>query len=92
MSVKKEFKVLAMMTNKDGTTYWMKLGRGYTNVDSSINVYLDALPRGEWKFQLRELDADDLQRRESYRNTRASQPGTAAQPALPTRANDNIPF
>ena len=91
MSVKKEFKVLAMMTKQDGTTYWMKLGRGFTNVDNSINVYLDALPRGDWKFQLRELDEEDLKRRESYRSTRGSQPNTPVQSSLPTRAND-VPF
>jgi hypothetical protein len=87
---KKEFKVLAMMPGKDpNTTYWMKLGRAFTNHDNSINVYLDALPKGEWKFQLRELDEDDLRKRESYRATRGSQ--APAQGALPSRAND-IPF
>jgi hypothetical protein len=91
MIQKKEFKVLSPLSSKDGSTYWMKCGRAYSNTDQSINVYLDALPRGgEWKFQLRELDEEDLRRRESNRSARGSQPAVGQQP-LATRAND-VPF
>jgi hypothetical protein len=90
MVQKKEFKVLSPLSVKDGSTYWMKCGRAYSNTDNSINVYLDALPRGgEWKFQLRELDDEDLRRRESYR-ARGSQPAVGQQP-LATQAGD-VPF
>lgn len=33
-------------------SYWMKVGRGYLNKDSSINLFLDALPTNG-KLQLR---------------------------------------
>jgi hypothetical protein len=63
---KKTFKVLAAIPKKDGTQWWMKCGSAHTNKDDSINVYLDAMPR-DLKFQLRELDEEDLRRREAYR-------------------------
>jgi hypothetical protein len=61
---KKRFKVMCMLPRKDGGTTWMRCGSAATNKDDSINVYLDVLPRGEWKFQLRELDEVDLSKRE----------------------------
>ena len=66
MLQKKTFKVLAAIPKKDGTQWWMKCGSAHTNKDDSINVYLDAMPR-DLKFQLRELDEEDLRRREAYR-------------------------
>ena len=32
------------VTDKDGHSYWRKLGVGYINKDGSMNLYLDALP------------------------------------------------
>lgn len=74
MLQKKMFKVLSPIPMKEGGTYWMRCGSAFTNKDDSINVILDALPRGEWKFQLRELDEEDLRKRESYRANRPSTP------------------
>ncbi|MEO8703232.1 MAG: hypothetical protein ABI867_24510 [Kofleriaceae bacterium] len=71
----------------------MRTGSASTNKDSSINVYLDALPKGEWKFQLRELDEEDLRKREQYRTnaaSAASPAGSAAEPAR--RGQGDIPF
>jgi hypothetical protein len=63
---KKTFKVLAAIPKRDGSHWWMKCGSAHTNKDDSINIYLDAVPR-DLKFQLRELDEEDLRRREQYR-------------------------
>jgi hypothetical protein len=65
---KRTFKVLAAIPKRDGGQFWMRLGAAHTNKDDSINVYLDAVPR-DLKFTLRELDDEDLRRRESYRAT-----------------------
>lgn len=63
---KKQFKLLAIIPKKDGSTYWMRCGSAFTNKDDSINIYMDALPRGnEWKFQLRELTEEDFKKRET---------------------------
>jgi hypothetical protein len=37
-------------------TRWMKIGVAYHNRDGSMNVYLDALPLGTHKLQIREDD------------------------------------
>ena len=65
MLQKRTFKVLAAIPKRDGGHFWMRCGNGYTNKDDSINVYLDAVPR-DMKFQLRELDEEDLRKRDSY--------------------------
>jgi hypothetical protein len=65
---KRTFKVLAAIPKRDGGHFWMRCGNGYTNKDDSINVYLDAVPR-DMKFQLRELEEEDLRRREAHRTT-----------------------
>jgi hypothetical protein len=44
----------------------MKCGAAHTNKDDSINIYLDAVPK-DLRFTLRELDEEDLRRREAYR-------------------------
>jgi hypothetical protein len=75
---KRTFKVMAAIPKRDGGHWWMRCGAGHTNKDDSINVYLDAVPR-DLKFTLRELDEEDLRRREAYRATHgdpaASTPG-----------------
>jgi hypothetical protein len=65
---KRTFKVLAAIPKRDGGHWWMKCGSGHTNRDDSINVYLDAVPK-DLRFTLRELDDEDLRRREAYRAT-----------------------
>jgi hypothetical protein len=79
---KKAFKVLAAIPKKDGSHFWMKCGSGHTNRDDSINVYLDAVPK-DLKFQLRELDEEDLRRRDAYRAAAADPGGAPAAPAAP---------
>ena len=66
MLQKRSFKVMAAIPKRDGGHFWMRCGNGHTNKDDSINVYLDVMPR-DLKFTLRELDDDDLKRREAYR-------------------------
>ena len=85
MLQKRTFKVLAAIPKRDGGHWWMKCGAGHTNKDDSINVYLDAVPR-DLKFTLRELDEEDLRRREAYRATHG-EGGAAAPPST-----DPTPF
>ena len=66
MLQKRTFKVLVAIPKRDGGHFWMRCGNGHTNKDDSINVYLDVIPK-DMKFTLRELDEDDLKRREAYR-------------------------
>ena len=82
--MKRIFKVLSPIAKKDGGTWWMRLGSAFTNKDDSINVYLDAIPK-DGKFQLRELDANELREREERR----SQPPV---PPLSPAATTNVPF
>ena len=93
MLQKRMYKVLSMLPKKDGGTYWMRCGSAFTNKDDSINVILDALPRGEWKFQLRELDEEDLRKRDSYRAGAvgsSSPSSSSSQPSVPR--DQPIPF
>jgi len=83
---KRTFKVLAAIPKRDGGHWWMRCGAGHTNKDDSINVYLDAVPR-DLKFTLRELDDEDLRRREAYRATHGD-----AGPASPNPDVDSVPL
>ena len=78
MLQKKMFKVLCPIPKRDGSgKWWMRVGSGFENKDSSINVYLDAMPvRGDVTLQLRELDESDLRERDGDRRT--SHPNPAA--------------
>jgi hypothetical protein len=74
MQQKKMYKILSPIEKKGGGTYWMRLGTGYTNKDDSINVYLDAFPRPNssshcFELQIRELDEEDLRKRDSNRSS-----------------------
>jgi hypothetical protein len=44
------------INEKDGDrgTWWQKIGMAFTNRDGSIAIYLDALPLGTNKLQVRE--------------------------------------
>lgn len=83
MLQKRTYKVLAAIPKRDGGHYWMRCGNGHTNKDDSINVYLDVVPR-DLKFTLRELDEEDLRKREAYR---ATHPGGESAPSA-----DSPPF
>ena len=66
MQDKRTFKVITPVNKKDGGTFWIRCGTGYLNKDSSINLYLDVMPF-DGKLTVRELDEEDLRRRETYR-------------------------
>jgi hypothetical protein len=65
--------------------YWMRLGSAFTNRDDSLNIYLDALPKS-FQLQLRELDEEDLRRRESYRNNNSARGSQSANERAPSAA------
>jgi hypothetical protein len=77
---KKTFKVLAAIPKRDGGHWWMRCGAGHTNKDDSINVYLDAMPR-DLKFTLRELDEEDLRKRDAYRANHGEGGAPSSDPA-----------
>jgi hypothetical protein len=80
---KQTFKVMAAIPKRDGGHWWMRCGTGHTNKDDSINVYLDAVPK-DLRFTLRELDEEDLRKREAYRASHAG--------AEPAASTDPVPF
>ena len=79
------FKVLCPIEKKDsaGGTYWMRVGTAFPNKDQSINLYLDALPVGHNKLQIREMDEEDF-------NRGKRRDGEGAAGATPR--NDDLPF
>jgi hypothetical protein len=58
----KRLAVLAILERPDRDdetkkhTRWLKIGVGWANRDGSINIYLDAVPVGTNKLQIREDD------------------------------------
>ena len=93
MVQKRMFKVICPIERKDGTTYWMRVGTGFTNKDDSINLYLDAMPK-DMKLQIRELTEEELRERDSRRSEfagRRNNDGTNhVGTTIPTQ--DQIPF
>jgi hypothetical protein len=63
-TAKKIFKILIPVEGKDGKTHWIRVGTAFPNRDDSINLYIDAYPAMGNKLQLRELDEEDLRRRD----------------------------
>ena len=51
-------KVLSPVENKNGKTFWIRIGSAFLNRDGSTNVYLNAYPTSG-KLQIRELDERD---------------------------------
>lgn len=75
------FKVLTAIERRDGGgTFWMRVGSGFTNRDNSVNIYLDVIPKS-FQIQLRELDEEDLRKREP-RATNGTSLGTSVGPPL----------
>ncbi len=70
MQDKRTFKVLAPIAKQDGGQFWIRCGTAHLNRDNSINVYLDVMPK-DFKLTLRELDEEDLRKREAYRAAQA---------------------
>lgn len=84
---KKMFKVICNIEHANGRgSHWMRLGTGFENKDKSINVILDAIPVGqkEVQLQIRELDEEDLKKRELY-----TKPSAAP---LANHASETLPF
>jgi hypothetical protein len=79
------YKVLTAVEKHSGGTYWMRVGTGFTNKDNSVNIYLDAMPK-TFQFQLRELDEEDLRRRDGSRGESASGSGESVAAAARARA------
>ncbi len=63
---KRMFKVMTRVEFKNGTGgYWMRVGSGFENKDSSFNIHLEAMPKS-FDLHIRELDEEDLRKREKY--------------------------
>ncbi len=83
------FKVLSAIEKRDGGTFWMRVGSGFTNRDNSVNIYLDVIPK-TFQLQLRELDEEDLRKRDPQR---AGENGLApAAPASGGSPEASLPF
>ena len=80
---KRMYKVLCPIERTGGGTYWMRVGSGFTNKDDSLNIYLDAMPVKFTHLQLRELNEEDLRRRETARQTHMDAPISGAAAAEP---------
>ncbi|MCM2333828.1 MAG: hypothetical protein NDI82_07755 [Anaeromyxobacteraceae bacterium] len=67
------------INEKDGDrgTWWQKIGTAFTNRDGSIAIYLDALPLGTNKLQVREPRDD-------------ARPGAAANGARRAAAGEEV--
>ena len=91
---KRMWKVISPI-ERNNSTYWMRLGTGFTNKDDSINVYLDAVPvpgkDGSVKLQIRELTEEELRERSEKRASYASRPPGPGG-AMTSSANQEIPF
>ncbi|MFT3694517.1 MAG: hypothetical protein QM831_15320 [Kofleriaceae bacterium] len=76
MPMKKMYKVLAAV-ERNGQTFWSRMGVGFPNRDESINMLLDFLPvatkDGQVKLQLRELTDEDLARSQERKAQRGSE-------------------
>lgn len=60
MSDKKiERKAVFVVTERDGQSFWTRVGAAFPNKDGSINVLLDALPASSGKLQIRDEEVGD---------------------------------
>lgn len=55
---KKNLAVYAII-ERDGKSYWLKVGAAFPNRDGSLNLYLDAVPVKSNRLQVREQRAWD---------------------------------
>ena len=86
------FKVICPIEKRGGGTYWMRMGTGFTNKDDSINIYLDALPKN-FQLQLREMDEEDLRRRDGSTSTMVTgSPSIATFSPTASPASGDVPF
>jgi hypothetical protein len=56
---------------KNGKTWWLRIGTAFINADGSTNVYLDAYPTNG-KLQIRDLDERDLQSKASREDAKSN--------------------
>ncbi len=56
-AAKRPLAVYAIIDRKDRVPYWLKVGAAFTNRDGSITFYLDAVPTGTNRLQIREQRA-----------------------------------
>lgn len=54
-NTKREYKIVYTIVERprDGRKFWLRVGTAFTNVDGSLNVYLDAVPTNG-QLQIRE--------------------------------------
>ncbi len=77
----KRKKVLCPM-ERQGKTYWMRIGSAFTNVDGSTNVYLDAFP-ANGKLQIRDITERDEKRSTGSESSNAQSTSTPQSTSLP---------
>ncbi|MBX3248498.1 MAG: hypothetical protein KF901_15080 [Myxococcales bacterium] len=58
MNEKKSHKVVFALTERQGKTYWMRVGVAWPNRDGSLTLQLDAIPISG-KLQVREPEVRD---------------------------------
>ena len=80
----KRLAVYAINEKEGERAWWQKIGLAFTNRDGSIAIYLDALPIGTNKLQVREQRDE-----QSPRATAGGAAGTGAAVATPMAARRN---
>lgn len=81
-------KIAYVIVERNGRTYWNRIGVGFVNQDGSINVRLDALPvSGE--FQLRDQSPTDRRDRDESVARSFNLPVTSP---FSSEDDDDIPF
>ncbi|CAN5377656.1 hypothetical protein BH09MYX1_BH09MYX1_04040 [soil metagenome] len=73
---KDKMKAVYTMTERDGRTYWTKVGVGFPNQDGSLTLKLEAFPTNG-TLQVREMESAE-QRADSLRKRFAAQAAPAA--------------
>jgi len=76
---KKPLAVFAITERKD-KTHWFKIGAAFPNRDGSVTLYLDALPLGTNRLQIREQRAWDEARPNGGPATATAGPVAESQP------------
>ncbi len=71
----KEMKSVYTVADRDGRSYWTKIGVGFTNRDGSLTLKLDALPTNA-TLQVREYESAE-QRAEALRRRFGNAPAAA---------------
>ncbi|MBS1118155.1 MAG: hypothetical protein H6Q90_383 [Deltaproteobacteria bacterium] len=86
---KRMFKVMTRVEKKGGGGYWMRVGSGFENKDASFNILLEAMPKS-FELHMRELDEEDLRKRESH--ARGANGNGAHSVTARSQTPDAVPF